>query len=376
MKVLMVAGDPRIENFGGVEEHVTNLTYFLSQIDDIDLSVMAFGSKCSYMDKNKIHFHTLKRLTDKRILYVLLLPFDLYRILRIVRKCNPDVVHFQGTHPLYCLAAIFTQNKYHGLLTVHGILAVETKFQAEQTSFFKFFSKRCEQETLSRVKNMIIVAPEIKSIVQNMTKSKIWVVPNGVDLDYIQKVNPLDVTRKNSIFFIGNLVKRKGIDNLIKALSLAKLQISDVFLFIAGTGPQEKELNGLVSELSLGNNVKFLGFIDKDLKYSYMKSANALIVPSRWESLPIVVLEGMACGKPIIASSVGGIPFLVKNNENGYLVEAEDIDGLANKIISLLYNKDLQVKMGATSLERVKQFTWDNIADQTAKIYRELIKES
>ena len=206
-----------------------------------------------------------------------------------------------------------------------------------------------------------------------MTKANIFVIPNGIDPNIVQEVAPLSLDRDNVILFVGNLVKLKGVANLIHAVSLIKTEIPDVCLLVAGSGPQENELKDLVNTLLLQDNVKFLGFITGETKYSYFKSADVLAVLIVVESLPIVILEGMACGKPVVASNVGGIPYLIHDAENGYLVTPGAVEELAEKICSLLRDRPLREQMGRKNLERVRELTWDKIADMTCASYEHVM---
>jgi glycosyltransferase involved in cell wall biosynthesis len=256
---------------------------------------------------------------------------------------------------------------------VHGLLARELEFLPNINPLAKCFSRYSEKLALFLLKNIIVVAPQIEVIVKPMTKAKIFVIPNGINPDIIRGINPFPINYINTILFVGNLIKRKGIADLIKAISIVKKDIPDVHLLIAGTGSMENELKNLTTILLLENNVKFLGFLTEKTKFAYILSVDILVVPSLWESLPIVVLEGMICGKPIIASHVAGIPYLIHNDENGFLVEPRNSEKFAEKICTLLQNKSLREKMGKRSLEQVKELTWDKIASMTYTTYNAVI---
>jgi glycosyltransferase involved in cell wall biosynthesis len=125
--------------------------------------------------------------------------------------------------------------------------------------------------------------------------------------------------------------------------------------------------------LGLENNVSFLGFIRGDERFSYIKAAKFLVLPSFWEVLPIVVLEGMACGKAIVASNVGGIPYLIEDGVNGYLIKPGDAQNLAEKIILLLENGENLFDMGQESLNKVQAFRWEKIAAETSRVYSTIV---
>jgi glycosyltransferase involved in cell wall biosynthesis len=169
--------------------------------------------------------------------------------------------------------------------------------------------------------------------------------------------------------FLGNLRELKGAHILIEALGIVKRSIPDIYLLIAGSGSQEARLKAMVSASGLEDNVSFMGFIRGDEKFSYIKASRLLVLPSFWEALPITVLEGMACGKAVVASAVGGVPYLVHDGENGYLVRPGNAADLATRIVELLDNDVLLAGMGADSLRKVQDYRWEKIAVDTYSIY-------
>ena len=333
------------------------------------------GDKNEIFTQNNVEYCVFKRLSSNIILYLLLLPFDLYRLIKTVQKQDFDIIHFQGFHPLYCLSAILCQRKYPTVITLHGISSVEMDFHMQRNFIFRFFSKISEKFAISKIKDIIVLAPQIEQIIRKMTDSKTYIIPNGININSISSIEPFHSNKKNIIFYIGNLIKIKGVDVLINSFYEVKKYIPDSYLFIAGTGEERNELKELVKELDLENDLYFLGYISGEEKYSLMKSANVLVLPSLWESLPIAVLEGMACGKPIIASNVGGVPYLVDDGVNGFLVQPGEVNELADKIITLLKDKKLQEAMGRESLNRSEDFEWNKIAEKTFEAYKEIIGE-
>lgn len=369
MKLVLISGNPLKGTFGGVEEHTSHLLNALSSIDGIDIHFITYDGSTNLCENDNVTIHYLKRLFINKLFYPILMPYDCFQILRKIRKIHPDIVHFQGTHPLYSLTAVLCQRKYPTVLTVHGILSKELNFHPDLNPFVKYFSIFFEKFALKFLKYIIVVSPQIKEMISNTTKANILFIPNGVDLNLIKCNNLHPQNRQNCLLFIGNLVKLKGVANLVCAISFLKTEIPDIYLYIAGSGPQEDELKNLVNSYHLQDHIEFLGFVSGDVKNFYLNSADILVVPSLWESLPIVVLEGMACGKPIVASNVGGIPYLIHNADNGFLVQPGAIDELSEKIYVLLHDKSLRERMGKKNLLRIQEFSWDKISSATHTSY-------
>jgi glycosyltransferase involved in cell wall biosynthesis len=368
----MVSGDPISgDQYGGVEEHTDHLIAHLFDIDQIDLQVLMFNNPGARTKHENIHY--LERLKGRGFLFPLFSLIYLNNILKNIHKYAPDVVHFQGTFPLFCVAALVAQRKYAAVLTVHGILMQETMIKYEGNVVYSLLARMIEKYTFMKLDNLIVVSPPVQEIIDKIRKKKTYVVPNGVEVDRIAGIEPIVLEQEHAILYMGGLNERKGVHVLIEAVEMARHQIPDIHLLIAGAGSHEGKLKERVQGSGLGDNVTFLGFIRGDARFSYLKAAKFLVLPSFWETLPIVVLEGMACGKAIVGSRVGGIPFLVHDGENGYLVQPGDAASLARSMVALLENDELLAGMGAESLKRVQEFRWEKIAGDTYSTYCRIV---
>ena len=134
------------------------------------------------------------------------------------------------------------------------------------------------------------------------------------------------------IFFAGGLVPVKNVDILIKAVARILNYRSDLNLYIAGSGTDENKLKRLTKELKINSKVFFLGPLLSDELVNFYNAANLFSLQSRSEGLPNVIVESFLCGTPVVASSVGGIPSIIKEGINGFLVKPNSVDDLTNKI--------------------------------------------
>ena len=184
-------------------------------------------------------------------------------------------------------------------------------------------------------------------------KQKIVYIPNPVtfrskkSVDYNQKV----------VLAVGRLDKIKGFDLLIKAWEKLANQYDDWRLRIVGSGEEEKNLKNLAKDIK---NIEFIP-AQKDIKKEYL-SSSIYVMSSREEGMPMVVIEAMECGLPIVAFSNVGAKFLVKDNQNGLLCDVGDIKTLSKNIEKLIKDKNLREKLGKNSKEMVKQFYIENLA--------------
>ena len=125
----------------------------------------------------------------------------------------------------------------------------------------------------------------------------------------------------------------------------------------------------LCKNLGIKRNVEFKGSIIGRKLVEYYQKSNVLVLPSLSESFGMVLLEAMACKKPVIGSNVGGIPYVIDNDQNGLLVPPKDPQALADAIIKILTNPQLAKKMGEEGYEKViKNFTWENQVNTTKEL--------
>lgn len=215
-------------------------------------------------------------------------------------------------------------------------------------------------------------------------KDKIVEIPNGINLgDFNLPYSKEECREKLGLpldgkvaLFLGNLSPYKGPEILVKAMPNVIRHIPNAKLIFAGRGVMKKELGMLSNNLGIDENVRFVGFVDDNLKLFYYKAADVFCLPSvmSTECYPLVILEAMAYSLPIIASDMGGIPDAVKNGENGLLVPPKDSEALADAIIYLLESKDVRERMGRIGRKKIENYSWERIAEETEKVYEKLIK--
>jgi D-inositol-3-phosphate glycosyltransferase len=142
--------------------------------------------------------------------------------------------------------------------------------------------------------------------------------------------------------------------------------------------PGDSELERLrqrVAELSLESSVEFLGAKGQELLPCYYALASAVIMPSDYESFGMVALEAMASGTPVIASEVGGLAFLVRDGETGFLVPVREPAVLADRIARLLSSAPLQQEMRAAAIALARRYSWPLVADQLLAAFTDMLAQ-
>lgn len=209
--------------------------------------------------------------------------------------------------------------------------------------------------------------------------SKIRVVYNGVgeefrplEKDAARLKLSLPATRF-IVLFLGLLAPVKGVENLLKAVEA--IEDSQLLCVLVGAGPLRETLEQQARQGGFMSRVHFAGQRPREEVVDWLNAADLLVLPSYSEGRPNVVLEAMACGRPVIASRVGGVPELVTDGVTGRLVAAGDSTELSAVIRDLMDSPDRLVAMGKAARERVATsgWTWEAAAETTDSIYAEVV---
>jgi glycosyltransferase involved in cell wall biosynthesis len=206
-------------------------------------------------------------------------------------------------------------------------------------------------------------------------KELIHVVPNGVDVDRYSAEPPMDSPgREPVVGGMGRLEKRRGFDILLRAAARVAASGRRARYIILGDGPEREFLAALASELKIREAVIMPGEV-ADPRPA-LADMDVFVNPAFSEAFGLPVLEAMATGRPVIATSVGGAPSMVIDGESGFLIAVGDVDALADRLLKLLADRALRLSMGHRGEEIAREkFGIDNIVAQTIEIYRHLVRE-
>jgi len=224
------------------------------------------------------------------------------------------------------------------------------------------------------------------------SRRKIEIVPPGVNLErfhpFPRKIIreqlrlPLD---RRILLFVGRIEPLKGVDTILHALAVLRDQQPQAmqkvcFLIIGGdpkdsSDPEMVKLRQLTTDLHLDMEVCFLGAKEQALLPHYYAAADAVLVPSDYESFGMVALEAMACGTPVIASEVGGLAYLIKDGETGYLVPVRDVGAFASRIGIIVNDPFKSEQMGRRAAEHAKTYAWSSIAERLLTLFADVLNE-
>lgn len=168
------------------------------------------------------------------------------------------------------------------------------------------------------------------------------------------------------------MIKRKGVADLIQAISLLKKEgsLNNIKFVIAGSGAEEANLKQQARELQVESWIEFAGWTDGKAKERYLKDSQALVLPSYNEGLPMAVLEAISYGLPVIATDVGDMAAAVRDGENGYLIHPGDVEAIADAILKVS-NKNQYDRFSKFSKElAITKFNEDGFFEQILKVYQ------
>ncbi|MBA6391085.1 glycosyltransferase [Colwellia sp. BRX10-3] len=189
--------------------------------------------------------------------------------------------------------------------------------------------------------------------------AKVKTIYNGVNFERFSIEKKPD-SSKLKFLFIGNLISTKGVFELLAAAKLLKDKNVDFELSLIGKGPEKAKLAAYIEQNELQNTVKIIGAIPHEQLNQWFAKSHALILPSYREGVPNVIMEALATGTPVVATSVGGIPEVIKNDINGILLEDYQPDTIYQGIRSLMN----EAWSSGGILKSVESYTWENTSEQ------------
>lgn len=233
--------------------------------------------------------------------------------------------------------------------------------------------RRMIQDAAEAADGIITVAAALKEplVELGIAPERVTVLRNGVDLELFrpgpreQARKQFDMTRR-TLASVGHLIERKGHHHVIAALP----RLPDTDLFIAGDGEERTSLQALAEKLGVADRVRFLGAVRQDVLRSLYTGADALVLASSREGWANVLLEAMACGTPVIASSVWGTPEVVAAPEAGLLMPSLDADGVVTAAEKLFVNLPARTATRAYA----EKFGWEPTTQGQIALFREILE--
>jgi len=362
--------------WGGAAKYVFDLSTNLSDEYMITVAAGGHGKFAQRIKRAQIPYFNINNF--QRNINPFKDFFAFFEILGLLFQIKPDIIHVNSSKAggIVGLAGwaykMLSGKKISLIFTAHGWAFNENRSKS-QINLIKFFSKLT---ALFYDKIICVSEYDQKTAIRNKIckKNKLTVIHNGIDIEKISFLTKEKAQKKLigkvSPFIIGTIAeytKNKGLIYLLKAIKNIKDQEIDIILIGSGENPDKEKLKSFIKKYNL-KNINFIEFIDNAA--SYLKSFDIFILPSLKEGLPYTILEAMAAEIPIIATDVGGIPEIIKNDINGILIKPKNPKLIKEKILHLINNPEISKDLSQKAKIRInKKFTLKRMIQKTRKIY-------
>lgn len=294
---------------------------------------------------------TIYRIEPKR--------FPLISILRLLNQIQPDIIHVHA--PNFFTSNAIIASRLRNIPVVASVYRGEIDIIRESVRKpLRNILSILRKFTLNRFDKIIALSYFSKSLAlkAGADENKITIIYNSCEEILFSPKDRSSARKKCNlpndikvILFVGNLIKLKGVDTLIKAIKILNCKFPNFFLVIIGQGEEKENLESLVREHNLSDKVKFEGWMPQKDLAGYYNAADVFVLPSIVEGHSIALLEAMASGLPIVASNIDGNKESIKDRLNGLLFKSGNEKMLAQCLEDIITNSQLQQQMSRINPE-------------------------
>ena len=296
-----------------------------------------------------------------------------YAVNSLLTKKNIDfdIIHSHFIFPAGYVG-MKLKERYHVpfIITAHGGDVYKAPFKNDKWfQLSKSILEHADKIITTSIRNFNIITREI-----GISEQKVYIIGNGFDNTKFYQMNQRQIREKLSLpqdkkilLSVGNLVEIKGHKYLVEAVNKVLAKRKDILCIIIGRGIGKEKLQNRIDSLGLNGFIKVINGVSHDEVPFWMNACDLFVLPSLDEGFPTVIPEALACGKPVIASRVGGIPEIINNKDIGELLQKKNVDGLATVIINALNKEWDHEKI----IKYAQGYTWDNIANKIKYVYKE-----
>ena len=360
---------------GGVERVASNLVDCLMTFDDLELHAIT----CTHVVKRAVHlehsgvtYHYLP--SSARLATLSLYVVERRGLRRALREIQPDVVHAQDAIEY---GYISLKAGYPLVISVHGIVREERKYSSTVVSRLRATARSLlvERHCVKNARHIIHQAGYAERYFGHLLTGKTHDIANPI-ADKFFDLNSIE--EEGRLLYVGSLIQRKRPLDLVQALAYVRDRFPNVSLRIAGRTPDAEYLRSIrewIRGHDLERNVQILGSVTEDQLLEEYRRCALLVLPSVEETSPMAIGEAMAAGKPVVATRVGAVPYLVDDGETGFLVDVGGVGTLANRILTILYDRGLRSRMGRLAKEKANcNFRSRVVAMKVRQVYHEAIE--
>lgn len=282
------------------------------------------------------------------------------KLVKLFKKEKPDVVHTHIYASKYALPAAVVAGVKKKIHTVHNIAQKEQGSVGKKINTYMY--KHCAVVPVA-------LSQEVKKSIRDVYKLPDGMIPtiyNGIDLAKCMPKTTYRINECCKIIHIGRFMDVKNHEMLIRAFAKLVARHDDLRLQMIGEGELQQSMKKLVKQLSISDKVEFLGL--QSNVYPYLHEADIFCLPSKYEGIPMTLIEAMGTGLPIIASNVGGIPDMLKDNQNALLIRPDE-DEIVEAMEALYGELNLRKVLGIAAKEHSSIFSDKTMASKYIQVY-------
>lgn len=381
LNVLMIGFYPFEQGkvVGGTQAVVSALAPALAQEERVaHLTVLSFhhGEVASHNKQINEKFQVRYVPGQKRLSVLTRFFIEVARTRRIIAEIKPDIVHGHG---LGWSGDIATQAWPRAVVTVHGIIQQEARLDSKGKIRDRLRVPMIEHmasQVLKRARVVISISSYSSRVLDGKIRGEHVQIPNPIDLEFFREPNGEIASKR--VVFAGVLRPRKNVEGILRAFAIAHKRHPDARLSIAGPSPDPvyaQKIRDMVQSLQIADVVDFIGYVENDRLAQEIYDSRALVLFSHEETLPTIIAQALAMGKPALSSNVGGVADMITDGENGFLVEPSDEAAFADRLDSLFSSAALCATMGLRGREiALRNFTPAAVARQTVDAYQHALR--
>lgn len=287
-------------------------------------------------------------------------------VFRVIKGIKPDIVHVQD---LQRGVPAYLAKKILGIpFVVWG--------QGDDVYGTWFGKSVIAPLVLMHAATVIALSEQMKKVMIAIAPCKVSIVPNGIFLDQFRSQQERDDLKERdtkTIIFVGRLREVKGVRYLIDAMKIIHAADPEVKLIIIGEGEERQLIERRIIEYGLEHCITLTGAIPNEEVSTFLATSDIFLLPSLSEGFGIVIIEAMAAGLPIIASRVGGIPDLITDGKEGFLVEPKNPQQIAERVLYLINEEFLRKEISLKNRSIAEKYDWSLITQQLEEIYKNCV---